>query len=105
MGFTSVVSSLLATGTPFMIYAAAATNQQELPMIFFGILGISGGILAFFLPETLRQPLPDTIEQSEAMYPITFQTFVQNLICKDSKTSKVTPLQDQSLSVVKNSQS
>lgn len=101
MGFTSLISSLFSTGTPFMIYADATTNQQQLPMISFGILGIIAGIWAFFLPETLRQPLPDTIEQSEAMYPIKLQTFLENLMCKGSKTTKVAPL-SLSLSAVKN---
>lgn len=92
MGFTSVISSLISTGTPFLIYAATTANQQQLPMISFGILGITAGVLAFFLPETLRQPLPDTIEQSETMYPIKCGTFVENALCKRSRATKVEPL-------------
>lgn len=82
LGFSAVIASLFSTATPFVIYAAGATNNQHLPMIVFGVLGISAGILAFFLPETLRQPLPDTIEESETLYPITLGTFVENLTCK-----------------------
>lgn len=34
---------------------------QELPLLIFGLAGLVGGMLSFFLPETLGHPLPDTL--------------------------------------------
>jgi hypothetical protein len=38
-----------------------------LPYLLLGILGVVPGVLVLFLPETLGRPLPDTIEQAEAV--------------------------------------
>ena len=38
---------------------------SELPVIVFGTMALSAGLLALMLPETLNKNLPDTIEQAE----------------------------------------
>ena len=35
-----------------------------LPMIIFGLMSIIGGIVCLLLPETLKQPLPETLEDA-----------------------------------------
>ena len=38
---------------------------RPLPLIIYGILAFSGGILSLLLPETLNKELPETIEDGE----------------------------------------
>lgn len=54
------VASILA---PFVVYLA--NISVSLPLFILGILGILGGILALFLPETLDQELPQTLQDGE----------------------------------------
>ncbi|GLV32144.1 uncharacterized protein CBL_11898 [Carabus blaptoides fortunei] len=54
------VASILA---PFVVYLAYIS--PSLPLLILGFLGIIGGILALFLPETLNHELPQTLEDGE----------------------------------------
>ncbi|KAJ8982156.1 hypothetical protein NQ317_013941 [Molorchus minor] len=54
------VASIVA---PFVVYLA--NISISLPLFILGILGILGGILALFLPETLDQELPQTLQDGE----------------------------------------
>ena len=40
--------------------------NKTLPLVIFGVLGITAGILSLWLPETLFSPMPQTVEQAEA---------------------------------------
>lgn len=40
--------------------------SKTLPLVIFGVLGIIAGVMAFWLPETLYSPMPQTVEQAEA---------------------------------------
>ncbi len=37
-----------------------------LPLVIMGTLSVIGGVVALFLPETLGQHLPNTLEEGEA---------------------------------------
>jgi MFS transporter, OCT family, solute carrier family 22 (organic cation transporter), member 13 len=54
------VASILA---PFIVHLAQ--YYQSLPLIILGILGIFGGCLSLFLPETLDKELPQSLEDGE----------------------------------------
>lgn len=50
------VASILA---PFVVYLSHISTQ--LPLIVLGVLGIFGGFLSLYLPETLNHELPQTL--------------------------------------------
>ncbi|KAG5868463.1 hypothetical protein JTB14_020640 [Gonioctena quinquepunctata] len=54
------VASIIA---PFVVYLANISSS--LPLLILGVLGILSGILALFLPETLDQELPQTLQDGE----------------------------------------
>lgn len=54
------VSSIIA---PFVVYLSYI--HLTLPLIILGVIGILGGILCLFLPETLDEELPQTLEDGE----------------------------------------
>lgn len=57
MGF---VASIIA---PFVVYLNVVS--QTLPLIILGVTGIIGGVLCLFLPETLDEQLPQTLQEGE----------------------------------------
>ncbi|XP_075979428.1 organic cation transporter protein-like [Anticarsia gemmatalis] len=59
---TGRVGSTLAPLTPLL-----ALYYDNLPSIFFGSMAVMAGLLVFTLPETLNQPLPDSIEEAERL--------------------------------------
>lgn len=54
------VSSIVA---PFVVYLSYV--HLTLPLLILGVLGIVGGVLCLFLPETLDHELPQTLEDGE----------------------------------------
>ena len=54
------VASIIA---PFVVYLK--NIAEPLPLMVLGVLGILGGMLALFLPETLDQDLPQTLQDGE----------------------------------------
>jgi hypothetical protein len=54
------VASILA---PFVVYLTHISPQ--LPLIVLGVLGIFGGFLSLYLPETLNHELPQTLADGE----------------------------------------
>lgn len=54
------VASIIA---PFVVYLANISTS--LPLLILGVLGTLGGLLALFLPETLDQELPQTLQDGE----------------------------------------
>ncbi|XP_046391762.1 solute carrier family 22 member 13-like [Ischnura elegans] len=54
------VANLIA---PFVVYLE--TVDKILPLLVLGILSFAGGVLSLFLPETLDQELPTTLQDGE----------------------------------------
>ncbi|KAI5703777.1 hypothetical protein M8J76_006486 [Diaphorina citri] len=57
MGYVASIVS------PFIVYLAVI--NPKLPLIILGMIGILGGALCLFLPETLGQDLPQTLQDGE----------------------------------------
>ncbi|RVW37265.1 Organic cation/carnitine transporter 4 [Vitis vinifera] len=60
LGCATQAAQMGAILAPFVVVLG-----KVLPFAVFGACGISGGILAFYLPETLNQPLYDTMTGME----------------------------------------
>jgi hypothetical protein len=54
------VASIIA---PFIVYLSHI--QTQLPLIILGLIGIAGGFLSLFLPETLNHELPQSLSDGE----------------------------------------
>lgn len=50
--------------TPFMVFRLMEV-WQILPLILFGVLGLTAGAMTLLLPETKGVALPETIEEAE----------------------------------------
>ncbi|XP_074042799.1 organic cation transporter protein isoform X2 [Leptinotarsa decemlineata] len=57
MGYVASIIS------PFVVYLANISTS--LPLLILGVLGVLSGLLALFLPETLDQELPQTLQDGE----------------------------------------
>ncbi|GBP56648.1 Carcinine transporter [Eumeta japonica] len=54
------VASIVA---PFIVYLA--TIAVEIPLLILGCLGVFGGVLCLFLPESMGKDMPETLEEGE----------------------------------------
>lgn len=72
---------------------------QQLPVIIFGVLSISAGVLTLLLPETLNQKLPDTIEQIEKSCDMSHDYEVDRS-CEDDDAQVLKPLNSEENGVV-----
>ena len=66
IGLCSVAARLGGIIAPFAL--SLGDLASWLPGMCFGVVGIISGVLAFFLPETLGQPMLYTIEEAEKYY-------------------------------------
>ncbi|XP_034826072.1 organic cation transporter 1-like [Maniola hyperantus] len=78
MGASSVVAGIGLLTVPYIV--ALATYSRYLPLIIMGVLSVMAGVTSLFLPETLNQPLPQTLEDGE-MFGRNFKL----LCCIDNK--------------------
>lgn len=49
------------------LYFFQAEIMESLPLILFGTMSVTSGILVLLFPETLNTKLPDTIEEAEVI--------------------------------------
>ena len=66
MGFMQVTSRLGAASAPW-IAKGVKTTHESLPFIIMGSLGLLGGVVCFFLPETKGQEIQETDEETSEM--------------------------------------
>ncbi|KAG8386220.1 hypothetical protein BUALT_Bualt03G0126300 [Buddleja alternifolia] len=60
LGCATQAAQMGAILAPFVVVLG-----NGIPFMVFGVCGVAGGLLAFFLPETLNKPLYDTMEGME----------------------------------------
>ncbi|XP_026750415.2 uncharacterized protein LOC113511045 [Galleria mellonella] len=63
MGAASFIAGLGLLACPYIVYLSV--YARALPLILMGVLSVIGGITSLFLPETLNQPLPQTLGDGE----------------------------------------
>ncbi|XP_023934321.1 organic cation transporter 1 isoform X2 [Bicyclus anynana] len=63
MGASSVIAGIGLLTVPYIV--ALASISKYLPLIIMGVLSVMSGVTSLFLPETLNQPLPQTLEDGE----------------------------------------
>uniref|UniRef100_A0A8D8S4C5 Organic cation transporter protein n=1 Tax=Cacopsylla melanoneura TaxID=428564 RepID=A0A8D8S4C5_9HEMI len=63
VAFIHIMGYVASILSPFIVYLNVISTK--LPLIVLGIIGILGGILCLFLPETLGEDLPQTLQDGE----------------------------------------
>ncbi|KAJ8709957.1 hypothetical protein PYW07_009323 [Mythimna separata] len=81
MGAASFISGLGLLAVPYIVHLAV--YSRALPLIIMGVLSVMGGITSLFLPETLNQPLPQTLDDGE-----TFGRDFKILSCVEQQSEK-----------------
>ncbi|XP_063833802.1 beta-alanine transporter-like [Ostrinia nubilalis] len=86
MGASSFIAGLGLLACPYIVHLA--TYARSLPLIVMGVLSIMAGVTSLFLPETLNQPLPQTLGDGE-MFGRDFKL----LSCVDKRRNSVKDLE------------
>lgn len=60
VGFIHIMGYVASIMSPVVVYLG--TLNSSLPLWILGFVGIFGGLLALFLPETLGKDLPQTLD-------------------------------------------
>uniref|UniRef100_A0A8D8AVD4 Solute carrier family 22 member 21 n=2 Tax=Culex pipiens TaxID=7175 RepID=A0A8D8AVD4_CULPI len=64
LAFAAISSNLFGIFGPYVVYLGAEYDVRY-PFVVIGLLSLVGFLAAFFLPETLHQSLPESIEQAQ----------------------------------------
>ncbi|VDK43909.1 unnamed protein product [Anisakis simplex] len=65
MGMSSMVAGFGLILGPYLV--RLGDSSQILPLLIMGLMSVSAGLAAFFLPETLGIALPQTLEEAETL--------------------------------------
>ncbi|XP_048589501.1 organic cation transporter protein isoform X2 [Nematostella vectensis] len=63
LGVGSMMSRVGGIIAPYIVFLN--DFMQNLPLVVFGVMAFSAGLIALMLPETLYSPMPQTVEQAE----------------------------------------
>ncbi|XP_013175547.1 PREDICTED: organic cation transporter 1-like [Papilio xuthus] len=63
IGLASFITGLGLLACPYIVHLAV--YGRTLPLFLMGLLSIIAGVIPLFLPETLNQPLPQTLKDGE----------------------------------------
>lgn len=63
IAFIHIMGYVASIVAPFVVYLS--NIAISLPLVVLGIIGIIGGLLSLFLPETLNHELPQTLADGE----------------------------------------
>ncbi|CAG7834483.1 unnamed protein product [Allacma fusca] len=89
-GFASTVACATSIVAPYMIYLGKL--NVSLPYMFLAVMSLAGMISSAFLPETLDQNLPETIEEAVKFGEgEKFWSFCPHSHKKENKEAKFTP--------------
>lgn len=76
-----------------------------MPLIIYGLLAFTGGVLSLTLPETLNKQLPETIEEGEAFGKWVFmwcfvKCFINKLVFRKVKSVPAVPVDVEEIAVL-----
>ncbi|KAK1788186.1 hypothetical protein P4O66_016647 [Electrophorus voltai] len=94
MGWVTMMGRLGAMVAPMVLMLVEV--KVWLPGLIFGGVPILSGIFAYFLPETLASPLPDTIQDAEdrVLYGLCHQRTTYHMSTPSPHFSKAPPSKD-----------
>lgn len=67
LGLSSMTGRVGAIISPYVVSLGVTTGLLWLPMVTFGVAGITSGLTLFFLNETKGLPLPHTLDDAESV--------------------------------------
>ncbi|KXJ28938.1 organic cation transporter protein [Exaiptasia diaphana] len=73
IGTSSMMARFGGIAAPYVVLLADLPNvSKTLPLVIFGVMGVTAGIMSLWLPETLHVPMAQTVEQTE-IWPEDYQ--------------------------------
>jgi len=70
LGAENEAARLGGIAAPFIVLLGTQLNSPSMPFLIFGATSVLAGLLIFTLPETLGAPMPDTLEDMDAIQSI-----------------------------------
>lgn len=89
MGFSSTVARVGGIVAPLV--QMTSDYFRFLPLMIYGGAAFISGIAAYFLPETLDLPLPDTIEDMESKTKVSDEEQKETILLKSTDMEKTKP--------------
>ncbi|XP_078516575.1 solute carrier family 22 member 6-A-like [Lissotriton helveticus] len=89
MGFSSTVARVGGIVAPLV--QMTSDYFRFLPLMIYGGAAFLSGIGAYFLPETINLPLPDTIEDMESKTKVNDEEQKETILLKSTEMEKTNP--------------